>query len=109
MSTPTPRIRLSATEIAPGEVIELRTLITHAMETGTRRDADGTLVPRNILHAFRAEFEGEVVFEAAFEPAISANPFLQFSFAPPRSGTLRLVWRGDDGTEATVQEEITVA
>ena len=105
----TPRIRLSATEIAPGEIIELRTMVTHPMEPGTRRDQDDQLVPRNILNAFRAEFEGETVFACDLHPAVSANPFLQFSFAPPRSGTLRLVWTGDDGSEITAEEAITVA
>ena len=108
MSTPTPRIRLSATEIAPGEVIELRTMVSHPMEPGTRRDQNDELVPRNILHSFRAEFGGEVVFEVALEPAIAANPFLQFSFAPPESGTLRMVWLGEDGLEVTAEEGITV-
>ena len=108
MSTPTPRIRLSAAEIAPGEAVEVRTLVSHPMETGQRRDPDGALVPRNILHSFRAEFDGEEVFGCAMEPAISANPFLQFSFAPPRSGVLRLVWEGDDGMEVTAEEPITV-
>ena len=108
MSTPTPRIRLSATDIARGEIIELRTMVTHPMEPGTRRDQDDRLLPRNILHSFRAEFGGEVVFEAALEPAIAANPFLQFSFAPLESGTLRLVWLGEDGLEVTATEEITV-
>ena len=108
MSTPTPRIRLSASEVARGEIVELRTMVTHPMEPGTRRDQDDRLLPRNILNHFRAEFGGEVVFEAALEPAIAANPFLQFCFAPPESGTLRLVWLGDDGLEVTAIEEITV-
>ncbi len=109
MSTPRPRIRLSATDISAGEVIDVRTLISHTMETGNRRDGDGNLVPRNIIHTFRAEYDGEVVFEAAMEPAISANPYMQFNVAPRRSGTLRLIWLTDDGLEITAEEAITVS
>lgn len=109
MSTPRPRIRLSANEISAGDIIDVRTLISHMMETGNRRDGDGNTIPRNIIHTFRAEFDGEVVFECAMEPAISANPYMQFSVAPPHSGTLTLTWMGDDGMEVTATEAITVS
>jgi sulfur-oxidizing protein SoxZ len=108
MSTPRPRIRLSANEISAGQVIDVRTLISHTMETGNRRDGSGNVIPRNIIHTFRAEFDGQLVFECAMEPAISANPYMQFNVAPPHSGTLTLTWLGDDGMEVTATEEITV-
>lgn len=109
MSTPQPRVRLSATEISAGDIIDVRTLISHTMETGNRRDDDGNIVPRNIIHTFRAEFDGEVVFECALETSISANPYLRFNLAPPQSGTLTLIWQGDDGLEVTAAEDITVS
>lgn len=109
MSTPRPRIRLSATEITAGDVIDVRTLISHVMETGNRRDNNGELVPRNIINTFRAEYDGAVVFEAAMEPAISANPYMQFNVAPRQSGTLRMTWITDDGEEIIAEEAITVS
>jgi sulfur-oxidizing protein SoxZ len=108
MSDPEPRVRLSATQVAPGEVIEVRTLIAHPMESGHRRDADGELVPRHIISVFRCALDGEVVFACDLEPAISANPYLQFTVAPQRSGTLTLTWIDDDGHEVTASETITV-
>jgi sulfur-oxidizing protein SoxZ len=109
MSTPRPRIRLSANEIAAGDVIDVRTLISHVMETGNRRDSNGDLVPRNIINTFRAEYDGVVVFEATMEPAISANPYMQFNVAPRQSGTLRMTWITDDGEEIVAEEAITVS
>jgi sulfur-oxidizing protein SoxZ len=108
MEDPRPRIRLSANVIAPGEIIEVRTLVSHPMETGQRRDAQGALIPRHIINTFRCTFEGETVFACDLEPAISANPYFQFSVAPIRSGTLNFTWIDDDGREATASEEITV-
>lgn len=108
MSTPTPRIRLSATSVAPGEVIDIRTMVSHPMETGNRVDPDGRAIPRNIIQEFHAEFDGETVLRAGLDTSVSANPYLQFKFAPSHSGTLTLTWRGDDGFEVVAEEPITV-
>jgi thiosulfate oxidation carrier complex protein SoxZ len=102
------RVRLSSTEVAAGEIVEVRTLVNHPMESGQRRDAEGALIPRDTLTGFRATFEGELVFECVFEPAISANPYLAFTLAPPRSGTLVLTWIDDDGSETTASEALVV-
>ena len=108
MSDPRPRVRLDTHTVAAGEAVEVRALITHPMETGNREGPDGNLVPRDIIRTFRASFEGETVFEARFDTAISANPFLQFNLAPRASGTLTLVWTDEAGRETTATETITV-
>jgi sulfur-oxidizing protein SoxZ len=108
MADPRPRIRLSANEVPAGEIIDIRTLISHTMESGVRRDSDGNVIPRHIINTFRAEYDGEVVFEAEMEPAISANPYMQFTLKPEQSGTLKFTWIDDDGHEITAEEEITV-
>jgi sulfur-oxidizing protein SoxZ len=108
MADPRPRIRLSANEVSEGEIIDIRTLISHQMESGVRRDSDGNVIPRHIINTFRAEFDGEVVFEVEMEPAISANPYMQFTLKPDRSGILKFTWIDDDGREITAEEEITV-
>jgi sulfur-oxidizing protein SoxZ len=108
MADPRPRIRLSANEVSAGDIIDIRTLISHTMESGQRRDSDGNVIPRHIINTFRAEYEGEVVFEAEMEPAISANPYMQFTLKPEQSGTLKFTWVDDDGHEITAEEEITV-
>lgn len=103
----TPRVKMPATAKA-GEIIEIKTLITHAMESGQRKDGDGNAIPRQILHTFRAEFNGELIFEAALEPAISTNPYIAFNMRVAESGTVLFTWTDDDGSIFTAEKEITV-
>jgi sulfur-oxidizing protein SoxZ len=91
-----------------GEVIEIRTLIAHPMETGYRPDASGAVVPRDIIRRFVCTYDGEEVFRAEFHPAIAANPFLSFSTVATTSGTLTFTWEGDKGFSQTETASITV-
>jgi sulfur-oxidizing protein SoxZ len=93
-----PRVRLPA-QIRAGEVIEIRTLISHAMETGQRRDQEGQVVPRDIIRTFTCTFDGEPVFSMELQPAISANPYIAFPFRVERPGTLEFTWTNDAGEE----------
>ena len=78
------------------EVIEIRTLAGHDMETGFRRTQTGELVPRNIISGFSCSYNGEEVFRADLHPAIAANPLLSFSTVATESGTLEFRWTGDN-------------
>ena len=74
-----------------GEVITIKTLISHPMESGQRRDGDGNQIPRSIINRFTLrDFNGENVLDATFEPAISTNPFLEFQATVPDIRHLRL-------------------
>lgn len=92
-----------------GEVIEIRTLIAHPMETGHRRDGEGRLVPRNILRRFRCRYGGETVFEAELHPAVAANPLLSFFTVATTSATLEFTWEGDGGFVHSVTAVLEVA
>ncbi len=85
-----------------GEVIQIRTLIQHEMETGFRPLPNGGFAPRLILRRFECVYDGEVVFAADLHPAISANPFLAFRTVATRSGELLFRWIDDRGA---VREE----
>src|SRR5690606_40602609 len=61
-----------------GEVIEIKTLISHVMETGQRKDQAGNTIPRNIINTFIATFNGKEVFKVDLQPGISANPYMAF-------------------------------
>jgi sulfur-oxidizing protein SoxZ len=80
-----------------GEIVQVRALIQHPMETGFRRDEAGRHIPRRIIHEFVCEYGGETVFRAEFFPAVSADPFLAFSFRASKSGDVKLIWRDDSG------------
>jgi sulfur-oxidizing protein SoxZ len=103
-----PRLKVPK-EAKKGEVIEIKTLLSHVMETGQRKDAAGNVIPRKIINKFTAEFNGKPVFSADLEPAIAANPYLQFTAKVDESGTFKFTWTDDDGTVTTAEENITVA
>jgi sulfur-oxidizing protein SoxZ len=91
-----------------GETFEIRAMIGHPMETGYRRGSDGDRLPRDILTEFSCTFEGEPVFSARLYPAISANPYLAFSFVAEKSGELNFSWRGDKGFAHSERVALTV-
>jgi sulfur-oxidizing protein SoxZ len=80
-----------------GQVVEIRALAQHPMETGYRVGAEGQALPRNLLRRVECHFDGELVFAATLHAAIAANPYLAFTLRVPRSGTLRVTWQGDGG------------
>ena len=91
-----------------GSVIEIKTLISHIMETGFRYTQTGEPVPRDIVTAFTATYNGEEIFRAQLHPAIAANPFIAFHTVATESGTIELRWTGDNDFSATEQVRITV-
>jgi len=103
-----PRIKLPK-EAKKGEVIQIKTLVSHIMESGQRKDKDGNVIPRKIINKFTCEFNGKPVFSAAIEPAVAANPYMQFNAKVNESGTFKFTWTDDDGTVTTAEEKITVA
>lgn len=91
-----------------GQVIEIKTLISHIMETGFRHDNVGKPIPRNIITSFVARYNGEEIFRADLFPAIAANPFVSFHTVATESGTIEFEWTGDNGFHETGSAKITV-
>jgi sulfur-oxidizing protein SoxZ len=91
-----------------GEVIEIKTLVSHVMETGFRRTQLGAPIPRDIIRQFVCTYNGTEVFRAELHPAIAANPFIAFSTVATESGTLAFQWTGDNGFSLTESATITV-
>ncbi len=91
-----------------GEIIEIRTLVSHNMETGYRRTERGVPIPRDIVRSFSCTYNGVEIFSAELYPAISANPFLSFSTVATESGTLGFHWKGDNGFAVSSSAQITV-
>jgi sulfur-oxidizing protein SoxZ len=80
-----------------GEIVEIKTLISHPMESGFRVGFNGALIPRDIITLFVCTYNGEEVFRADLSPAIAANPFITFSTIATESGTIAFSWTGDHG------------
>jgi sulfur-oxidizing protein SoxZ len=102
-----PRLRVPTTA-KKGEIIQIKTLASHPMETGLRKDENGKIIPRQIINAFICEFNGAEVFHADLEPAIAANPYFGFTVKVQESGTFTFAWTEDNGTVTTAEAGITV-
>lgn len=105
--TPTPRVRMPTTAKA-GEVLEVKSLISHEMESGQRKDKDGNTVPRKIIKQFTAYFNDKEIMRIDLHPAISANPFQAFYVKATETGTFRFEWLDDDGSVYKAEQKITV-
>jgi len=103
-----PRVKVPKTAAA-GETITIKTLISHKMESGQRKDADGNKIPRSIINRFVAEFNGETVIDVALEPAISTNPYFAFDAVVPEAGEFKFTWYDDDGSVYDTAKKITVS
>jgi sulfur-oxidizing protein SoxZ len=62
-----PRFKLDKKQVQKGELVEVKALVAHVMETGQRRDSAGNIVPRKILNKFVCTVNGREVFSADFE------------------------------------------
>ena len=91
-----------------GDVIEIKTLISHVMETGFRHNTTGELIPRDIITSLSCKYNGEEIFATQLYPAIAANTFVTFHTVATESGTLAFHWIGDNGFEATEEAKIVV-
>lgn len=97
-----PQIRLRVpSPVAKGEIVEIKTLITHDMESGQRRDAQGRAIARKILKRFVCTLNGREVISADWFPAVAANPYFVFHLRAAESGKLELAWTDDDGSVYT--------
>ncbi len=103
-----PRVKVPKSASA-GETITIKTLISHKMESGQRKDGDGNVIPRSIINRFTAEFNGEMVIDVALEPAISTNPYFQFDAVVPASGDFTFTWYDDDGSVYTETKSVSVS
>lgn len=102
-----PRIKLPKSA-KKGEIVQIKTLLSHTMESGQRKDSSGKTIPRKIINKFTCAFNGKPVFSVDIEPAVAANPYVQFSAKVEESGTFAFAWTDDDGTVTSAEEKITV-
>jgi sulfur-oxidizing protein SoxZ len=107
MVAPTPRVQVPGAA-AKGEVFQVRSLISHPMETGLRRDPQGNVVPRKIINKFICRYNGFVVFGADLHEAVAASPYIEFHLRATESGRLEFVWEEDGGAVFVLAHDILV-
>lgn len=108
MSTP-PRIWISNRSPKKGEVVTVRAMVQHPMETGLRKQASGELIPRKIINRFDCTLNGKPVLVWNLETGIAANPYLEFRFRAEEAGELKMVWTDDDKSVIEAVEKIALA
>ena len=102
-----PRVKVPKSADA-GEAITIKTLISHKMESGQRKDSDGNPIPRSIINRFTCDFNGQNVIDVTLEPAISTNPYFEFEATVPEAGEFTFTWYDDDGSVYTETKAIAV-
>ena len=101
------RLRVPKTA-SRGEIVEIRALVEHPMESGFRHDNMGRPIPRHIATAFDCRYNGREVFRATLHPAVSTNPYFLFYVVAAESGELLFTWTDDRGGTVTENETLTV-
>jgi sulfur-oxidizing protein SoxZ len=108
MVTPTPRVQVPGTA-AKGELLPIKTLISHQMETGLRHDSQGKVIPRQIINKFICRYNGEEVFSVDLHEAMAANPYLEFYVRATESGRLYFEWQEDGNAVYTLESTLSVS
>lgn len=91
-----------------GEIIEIRAMLQHPMETGYREGLNGERIARNIIKRFVCKYAGEEIFSADLFPAVAANPYIAFTTVATTSGTLTFEWTDDRGATQSASAALTV-
>ena len=91
-----------------GDVVEIRVVIQHPMETGFRRE-NGAPVKRNAIHSLNCRYNGDEVFRATLSTGIAANPSVRFFMRAQETGDLDFWWLDDDEVEGTAKAKLVVA
>ena len=92
-----------------GDVIEIKTLISHVMETGQRKDSEGKTIPRDIISSLVVSFAGKEFFRASLQPGISANPYISFYLRVPGPGDIKFIWTDDAGKSIVEDMKLNVS
>lgn len=102
-----PRVKVPKSAAA-GEAVTIKTLISHKMESGQRKDKEGKTIPRSIINRFTCELNGQSVIDIKLEPAISTNPYFQFEATVPEAGDFKFTWYDDDGSVYEESKSIAI-
>ena len=85
-----------------GDKATVRVLMAHEMETGQRKDAAGKVIPAWFIQEVSATHNGKPVLSAQWGPAISKNPFMQFSLKGAKVGDkIAITWVDNKGEKRT--------
>ncbi|MEE9454809.1 MAG: thiosulfate oxidation carrier complex protein SoxZ [Paracoccaceae bacterium] len=102
-----PRVKVPRTA-AVGDVITIKTLISHKMESGQRKDKEGNIIPQSIINTFSCDFNGQNIMSVDLSGAVSTNPYFQFEATVPEAGDFTFTWNDDDGSVYTETKSVKI-
>ena len=102
----TPRVA-PPRNVRAGEPAEMRSLVTHPMETGLREGPDGELLPRRMIDTLTVEYNGDTVLTVKMHTAVSENPYMRFFLAPSEAGDAVFRWVEEEGD--SVEERLSLS
>ena len=109
MAKSKPRVKVPK-KVSAGDIITIKTLISHKMESGRRKDKKtGELIPRHIIDKFTAKLDGVTFFEADWHGAVSANPYTSFTLKAEKSGELEFIWHDEQGEVFSKKAQLNVS
>jgi sulfur-oxidizing protein SoxZ len=91
-----------------GDLVILKALIKHPMETGMRKDKEsGKVVPAHFIQTITCEVGGIIVLDAEWGGSVSKNPYIQAKFKGANKGDkLKLSWVDNQGKSDSVEAKI---
>lgn len=103
-----PRVKVPK-NVTAGEAFIIKTLISHKMESGQRKDkTTGEVIPRSIINRFTCDFNGKSVVDVKMEPGISSNPYFQFQASVPDAGEFVFTWYDDNGSVYDTKKSVAI-
>ncbi len=104
-----PLSRVSApAQARPGEIVTIRALISHPMETGLRLNELDDWVRQRIISSFSCSYGGESLFRARLYPSVAANPFFEFHCRATHDAALDFAWYDTQDLTFVNQARLTV-
>lgn len=89
-------------------VTEVKVLMSHEMETGQRKDANGAIIPAWFINEVTAKLDGKTVLQAQWGPSISKNPYLAFKVKGGKTGDkVSVTWVDNKGDTRTDEATVT--
>ena len=91
-----------------GDTVTVKTLITHVMETGLRKDEKtGKKIPAHFIQEVTCTHEGKEVLLAQWGPAVSKNPYLSYQFTGGKSGdNVTISWVDNTGMKDSLTTQV---
>ena len=94
--------------ILTGDVVKVRLLVQHPMDTGYLQDLLGKLVPRNVIRSLTCTLGQQEVFRAEPSSGISANPLFEFFVRAEQTAEMHVEWIDDRGVKGSLRQTLTV-